>query len=85
MGDADLASPGGDRLSCKHPVGGAQMTKRVIRTDKAPKSLAACSQGMKAGGPVFVADQGPSDPVTGEVVGTTIQEQTRFARNGANS
>ena len=32
---------------------------------------------MKAAGLVFVAGQGPFDPATGAVVGTTIQEQTR--------
>jgi len=31
---------------------------------------------VKAGGFVFVAGQGPFDPVTGDVVGVTIQEQT---------
>ena len=52
------------------------MAKTIITTDKAPKSLAGYSQGVKAGGLIFVAGQGPFDPVTGEVVGTTIQEQT---------
>ncbi|MBI3733029.1 MAG: RidA family protein [Chloroflexi bacterium] len=52
------------------------MTKTIIKTDKAPGSLAAYSQAVKAGGFVFVAGQGPFDAVTGEVVGATIQEQT---------
>ena len=52
------------------------MAKTIITTDKAPKSLAGYSQGVKAGGLIFVAGQGPFDPVTGDVVGTTIQEQT---------
>jgi 2-iminobutanoate/2-iminopropanoate deaminase len=52
------------------------MAKTVIATDQAPKSLAAYSQGIGSGSFVFVAGQGPFDPVTGEVVGTTIQEQT---------
>ncbi len=53
------------------------MTKQIIHTDKAPKSLAGYSQGVKAAGLVFVAGQGPFDPATGDVVGETIQEQTR--------
>jgi len=53
------------------------MTKQIIHTDKAPKSLAGYSQGVKAAGLVFVAGQGPFDPVTGNLVGETIQEQTR--------
>ena len=32
-----------------------------------------------AGGLVFVSGQGPFDPVTGAIVGSTIQEQTRQA------
>ena len=51
------------------------MAKIILTTDNAPKSM-AYSQGVKAGGFVFVAGQGPFDPITGEVVGTTIQEQT---------
>jgi 2-iminobutanoate/2-iminopropanoate deaminase len=51
------------------------MAKIIVNTDDAPKS-AAYSQAVKAGGLVFVSGQGPFDPKTGEVVGTTIQEQT---------
>ena len=51
------------------------MAKEIVTTDAAPKST-AYSQAVKAGGFVFVAGQGPFDPTTGEVVGTTIQEQT---------
>lgn len=52
------------------------MAKVIVHTDDAPKSLAGYSQAVKSGGFVFVAGQGPFDAVTGEVVGTTIQEQT---------
>jgi 2-iminobutanoate/2-iminopropanoate deaminase len=52
------------------------MTKQIIHTDKAPKSLAGYSQAVKSNGFVFVAGQGPFDPVTGDVVGETIQEHT---------
>ncbi len=53
------------------------MPKEIIHTDKAPRSLAGYSQAVKAGGFVFVAGQGPFDPVTGDVLGQSIQEQTR--------
>jgi len=53
------------------------MAKQIIVTDNAPKSLAGYSQGVKAAGLVFVAGQGPFDPKTGDIVGETIQEQTR--------
>jgi 2-iminobutanoate/2-iminopropanoate deaminase len=53
-----------------------EMAKVIIQTDAAPKSLAGYSQAVMAGGLVFVSGQGPFDPKTGEVVGTSIQEQT---------
>ena len=53
------------------------MSKEIIYTDKAPKSLAGYSQAVKAGGFVFVAGQGPFDPITGDVQGESIQMQTR--------
>ena len=53
------------------------MSKEIIHTDQAPRSLAGYSQAVKAGGFIFVAGQGPFDPLTGEVVGQSIQEQTR--------
>src|SRR5215471_18184201 len=52
------------------------MAKQIILTDNAPKSP-VYSQAVKSGGFIFVAGQGPFDPVTGNVVGETIQEQTR--------
>ena len=52
------------------------MSKQIVRTDKAPSSLAAYSQAVKAAGLVFVAGQGPFDPATGEILGRTIKEQT---------
>lgn len=51
------------------------MSREVIRTDQAPQA-ASYSQAVKAAGLVFVAGQGPFDPLTGEVCGETIQEQT---------
>ena len=53
------------------------MQRKIIQTAQAPKSLAGYSQAVKAGGFVFVSGQGPFDPVSGNVVGETIQEQTR--------
>jgi 2-iminobutanoate/2-iminopropanoate deaminase len=50
--------------------------REIIRTDLAPKPPAYFSQAVKAGGLIFVSGQGPFDPATGLVTGTTIQEQT---------
>ena len=52
------------------------MSKEIIHTNEAPHSLASYSQAVRAAGLVFVSGQGPFDARTGEVVGTTIQEQT---------
>ena len=52
------------------------MPKEIIRTDLAPKAM-SYSQAVKAGGLVFVAGQGPFDPITGEVSGESIQQQTQ--------
>jgi len=52
------------------------MQKKIIHTDQAPKSLAGYSQAVKSGGFVFVSGQGPFDSA-GNVVGDSIQEQTR--------
>lgn len=55
------------------------MGKTVVRTEKAPAPFqgAPYSQAIKAGGLVFVSGQIALDPAHGEVVGDTIQEQTR--------
>lgn len=53
------------------------MSKEIIQTTQAPKPLAGYSQAVKAAGLIFVSGQAPFDPATGEVKGTTIQEQTR--------
>jgi 2-iminobutanoate/2-iminopropanoate deaminase len=47
-----------------------------IRTDEAPRGTGAYSQAIRAGDLVFVSGQGPLDPTTLEVIGTTVQEQT---------
>jgi len=53
------------------------MAKQIITTADGATSFAAYSQGVKAAGLVFVAGQGPFDPRSGELAGSSIQEQTR--------
>lgn len=53
------------------------MSREIVRTDQAPQPPPSYSQAVKAGGLVFVAGQAPFDPVTGEVPGESIQEQTQ--------
>lgn len=52
------------------------MSRDIVKTDAAPKS-AWYSQAVKAAGLVFISGQAGYDPATGELAGTTIQEQTR--------
>ena len=53
------------------------MPRQIVFTSKAAKPPATYSQAVKAAGLVFVSGTAPHDPATGQIVGTTIQEQTR--------
>ena len=54
------------------------MTKQVIRTSDAPSS-ALFSQAIKAGSTVYLSGIVGIDPKTNQLMGSTIQEQTRQA------
>src|SRR5690349_7261052 len=53
------------------------MAREIVFTPKAAKPPPTYSQGVKAAGLVFVSGTAPTDPATGAINGTTIQEQTR--------
>jgi len=53
------------------------MARDIIRTPNAPAPPPTYSQAVRAAGLVFVSGTGPLDPLTGKIVGETIQEQTR--------
>jgi 2-iminobutanoate/2-iminopropanoate deaminase len=53
------------------------MAKEIVSTSDAPGGLAGYSQAVRANGMIYVSGQGPFDPASGEVVGETIEEQTR--------
>lgn len=53
------------------------MARHIIFTPKAAKPPPAYSQAVKAAGLVFVSGTAPTDPATGAIKGTTIQEQIR--------
>ena len=50
--------------------------KRKISTPNAPAAIGPYSQAVKAGDFLYVSGQIPLSPETGEIVGTTIEEQT---------
>lgn len=52
------------------------MAKEIVTTAGAPSS-SLYSQAVKAGGLIFVSGQVGQDPSTGQLAGSTIQEQTR--------
>jgi 2-iminobutanoate/2-iminopropanoate deaminase len=54
-----------------------KMARQIVFTAKAAKPPATYSQAIKAAGLVFVSGTAPADPITGAIVGATIQEQTR--------
>ena len=53
------------------------MTRRIVFTPRAAKPPPTYSQAVKAAGLVFVSGTAPTDPATGAILGTTIQDQTR--------
>jgi 2-iminobutanoate/2-iminopropanoate deaminase len=54
------------------------MKRQVIRTEEAPSSP-LYSQGVRVGSTIFVSGMVGIDAATGQMDGTTIQEQTRRA------
>ncbi len=55
---------------------------RSISTERAPKAIGPYSQGVAAGGLLFLSGQVPLDPTTGEMVrGSVEQEVTRVLEN----
>jgi 2-iminobutanoate/2-iminopropanoate deaminase len=53
------------------------MEKEILFTKGAPAAIGPYSQGIIAGGMIFVAGQIPVDPGTGELVKGSIEEKTR--------
>jgi 2-iminobutanoate/2-iminopropanoate deaminase len=53
------------------------MQKIVVYTDKAPKAIGPYSQAIRVDSMIYTAGQLGLDPVTGELVAGSVQEQTR--------
>ena len=54
-------------------------TLNAVATDKAPKAIGPYSQAIVADGMVYTAGQVALDPQSGELVGTSVAEQTEQA------
>ncbi|MBJ6800361.1 RidA family protein [Geomonas propionica] len=58
------------------------MQKEIISTDQAPKAIGPYSQGVKAGGFLFLSGAIALDPATGEVVqGGVVAETEQVMKN----
>ncbi len=56
--------------------------KQPIKTDRAPRAIGPYSQGVKAGGFLFLSGQIPIDPETNEIVnGSSAVQAERVLRN----
>jgi 2-iminobutanoate/2-iminopropanoate deaminase len=53
------------------------MARQIVFTSKAAMPSPSYSQAVKAAGLVFVSGTAPIDPETGQIKGTTVQEQTK--------
>jgi 2-iminobutanoate/2-iminopropanoate deaminase len=52
------------------------MERVTISTKNAPAAIGPYAQANRVGNLIFTSGQIPIDPATGEIVGTTIEEQT---------
>jgi len=53
------------------------MKREIVHTDKAPKAIGPYSQAIRTETMIFTAGQTGLDPATGELIGSTVEEQTR--------
>ncbi|TVS11062.1 MAG: RidA family protein [Wenzhouxiangella sp.] len=53
------------------------MSRRIIRTDRAPAAIGPYSQAVQAGNTVYLSGQIPLDPASGEVVDGDFETLTR--------
>ncbi|HID06370.1 MAG TPA: deaminase, partial [Armatimonadetes bacterium] len=51
--------------------------KQPIVSENAPRPVGPYTPALRVGDFIFVSGQGPIDPETGQIVGETIEEQTR--------
>ena len=55
--------------------------REIVLTDRGPKPIGPYSQAVKANGLLYMSGQVALDPKTGEMVGSTIAEQTERVMN----
>jgi 2-iminobutanoate/2-iminopropanoate deaminase len=55
----------------------AKVTRQAMMIEGAPKPVGPYTHAVRVGNLLYLAGCGPLDPKTGEIVGTTVEEQTR--------
>lgn len=53
------------------------MTKQTIESPQAPAAIGTYSQGIRAGGAIYLSGQLPLDPATGQLLTGDMHEQVR--------
>ncbi len=53
------------------------MKNKIVKTDKAPQAIGPYSQGIIAGNMVYTSGQLGMEPLTGELVNTSIEDEAR--------
>jgi 2-iminobutanoate/2-iminopropanoate deaminase len=61
------------------------LIKKIIKSGNAPAAIGPYSQGVDAGGFIFISGQIPIDPGTGNVVQVDIKAQTRQVMENARA
>lgn len=61
------------------------MELKVVHTDKAPGAVGPYSQAVLAGNLLFLSGQIPINPATGELVKSSIEEETRQCLENAKA
>lgn len=61
------------------------MAKVIINTSKAPAPLGPYSQAVLAGGTLYVSGQIPLNPETGELISSSIEEETEQVMKNLNA
>lgn len=61
------------------------MAREGISTDNAPKPAGSYSQGIVANGFLYTAGFGPLDSSSGEIIGSTIEQQTTAVMNAVGA
>ncbi len=59
--------------------------KKVISSADAPKAVGPYSQAIEKNGVLFLSGQIPLDPLSGQIVGNTIEQQTQQIFKNMNS